>query len=187
MIVIVDYGLGNLGAVNNMFGRIGASSEITSDPAVIERAAALVLPGVGAFDQGMSNLDASGLTPVVNEVALVRKIPVLGICLGWFPADVRKFTVTDNSSLRIPHMGWNTVRPTRASDLLAETEPRFYFAHSYFVTCDVSDLVLATTTYGSPFCSVLQSSNIVATQFHPEKSHRFGMALLRAFVNRVRA
>lgn len=201
MIVIVDYGIGNLGSVLNMLKRVGAPATISSDPVEIEKADKLILPGVGAFDAGMKQLQDSQLIGVLSEKALTRKTPTLGICLGmqllmenseegelpglgWIKGSNVRFRLEEgNGHLKVPHMGWNTVEVKRADSLFKELadEARFYFVHSYRVVCERESDVLATTNHGEDFVSALESGNIMGTQFHPEKSHKFGMKLLSNF------
>jgi glutamine amidotransferase len=198
MITIVDYGMGNLGSIQNMFRRIGAASEISSDLKHIGQAKKIMLPGVGAFDSAMERINQSGLREVLDKKALVDRVPVLGICLGmqlltrsseegkiaglgWVNAETRRFPSIPN--LKVPHMGWNLVHKTRPNPLtdgLAD-DARFYFVHSYYVSTDNPDDSLLETEYGIKFDSVLNSGNIYGAQFHPEKSHKFGMTLLSNF------
>lgn len=199
MITIVDYGMGNLGSIGNMLKRIGVQSETTSDPSRIASAARLILPGVGAFDAGMDNLERSGLRPILDERVCDARVPVLGICLGmqlmthssgegerrglgWVEAETLRFAPAD-PALKVPHMGWNIARPVRA-DALVQALPdqaRFYFVHSYYVICERAEDVLLTTRHGTEFHSGFRHGNVWGVQFHPEKSHRFGMHLLRNF------
>ena len=201
MIVIVDYGIGNLGSVLNMLKRVGAAASISSDPVEIEKADKLILPGVGAFDAGMKQLQASNLIGLLSEKARARRTPTLGICLGmqllmdnseegelpglgWIKGSNLRFRLdADNGHLKVPHMGWNTVTVKRHDSLFKELddESRFYFVHSYRVVCRNDSDVLATTHHGEDFVSALQSGNIMGTQFHPEKSHKFGMKVLSNF------
>jgi glutamine amidotransferase len=202
MITIVDYGMGNLGSIRNMLKKIGVESEITADPSRIAAATKLVLPGVGAFDSGMENLEKSGLVPLLNERVRGAEVPILGICLGmqlmthsssegerrglgWVDAKALRFAPAD-PSLKVPHMGWNVARPVRSDALLEAlpAESRFYFVHSYYVACDRREDVLLTTRYGADFDSGFRHGNVWGVQFHPEKSHRFGMHLLRNFAER---
>jgi imidazole glycerol-phosphate synthase subunit HisH len=202
MITIVDYGMGNLGSIRNMLKKIGAKSEITADPARIAAATKLVLPGVGAFDAGMDNLERSGLVPLLDERVRAAGVPVLGICLGmqlmtrsssegerrglgWVDARTLRFAPAD-PTLKVPHMGWNVARPERADPLIDElpAEARFYFVHSYYVVCEQPGDVLLTTRHGREFHSGFRHGNVWGVQFHPEKSHRFGMHLLRNFAER---
>lgn len=200
MITIVDYGMGNLGSVHNMFKYIGVQSQISGDVDVISKAEKILLPGVGAFDAAMKRLSEVGLLEVLNQKALQDKVPVLGICLGmqmltrsseegkleglgWIPAKTVKFKFEDRK-LKVPHMGWNLVHQVNASPLIEELpeEPRFYFVHSYHVVADDDKYVLMRTNYGYEFDSVITNGdNIFGAQFHPEKSHKFGMKLFKNF------
>jgi glutamine amidotransferase len=203
MIVVVDYGLGNVGSVLNMLRRIGhTDAAISAAPDVIAAADRIILPGVGAFDEGMQRIDdAPGLRSALDEVALRRRRPVLGVCLGmqmlgtgseegareglgWIDARCVGFRgVAECQGLRVPHMGWNAVRPRRSHALGDQLPPdaRFYFVHSYFMRCGCPDDVLFETEYGLSFASGVQRENIIGVQFHPEKSHRYGFLLLSAF------
>jgi glutamine amidotransferase len=203
MITIVDYNMGNLGSIRNMLKKLGVESRITADPHDVARAEKLILPGVGAFDAGMDNLAAvPGLRAALDRRVLEDRVPVLGICLGmqlmakrseegrreglgWVEAEVLRFQPGEQA-LRVPHMGWNRVTPARSSPLTDELppEPRFYFVHSYFARCAAEADVLLTTPYGAPFHSAFQRGNVYGVQFHPEKSHKFGMALLANFARR---
>jgi glutamine amidotransferase len=199
MIAVVDYDVGNVGAIANMMRRLGHQCVITADEAVLERADRIILPGNGAFDACMRNLDRSGLRPALERRVLQERVPLLGICvgaqmlghssaegqlrgLGWLDMRVERFP--DSAALRVPHMGWNTVRRVGGTHPLGaalDGEVRFYFVHSYYMSAaDPSD-VIGTCTYGVEFAAVVGRGNIVGTQFHPEKSHRFGKKLLAAF------
>jgi glutamine amidotransferase len=199
MIAIVDYNMGNLGSIFNMLKKLGVDAQITADPERIRSADKLILPGVGAFDAGMQNLERSGLIPLLGTRVLQERVPTLGICLGmhlmtrgsaegtrsglgWVDADAVRFEAMEGS-LKVPHMGWNRVMPARPSVLTdgLPKEPRFYFVHSYYVRCQDAGDVLLTTPYGVEFHSGFQRGNVFGVQFHPEKSHRFGMALLANF------
>lgn len=200
-IVIVDYGMGNLGSIVNMFKKIGAEACLSADPAVIRAAERLILPGVGAFDSGMANLHERGLVALLTEKVVVEKTPILGLCLGmqlfsrgseegsrpglgWIAADTVRFKFEHNpDKLKIPQMGWNYIEQCQDSPLFANMPPlaRFYFVHSYHLQCDSYENVLATTDYGYDFPSMVVRDNIWGAQFHPEKSHKFGMLLLRNF------
>jgi len=200
MIVIIDYQMGNIGSILNMLKKIGAAGTISSDPAVIGQADRLILPGVGAFDQGMANLERMGLIPVLNEKVMVGRTPVLGICLGmqlmtksseegkkaglgWVNARTVRFKHDPALNLKVPHMGWNAIVPKKESPLLADmyAEPRFYFVHSYHAVCGDPADVLTSTFHGYEFTSAFQHGSVIGVQFHPEKSHKFGMRLLKNF------
>jgi glutamine amidotransferase len=201
MITIINYHMGNLGSITNMLKRIGAMSTITSDPAEIEVAEKFILPGVGHFDKAMHNLTHLGLVDVLRKKVLEDKVPVLGICLGmqllcknseegsrdglgFVDAYVKRFYFTDEIGLKIPQMGWNLIKPEKASPLLENNgkDSRFYFVHSYHVVCNNPQDVLTSTYHGYRFTSSFERDNIIGVQFHPEKSHRFGMQLLKNFV-----
>jgi imidazole glycerol-phosphate synthase subunit HisH len=201
-IVVINYGLGNPASVKNMLRKAGHDAEVTSDRDAILGASRLLLPGVGAFDHGMQNLADLGLVDVLNEAVLVRRTPILGICLGlqlmsrrseegvlpglgWLAADTVRFRFAQPAEdLRVPHMGWNTVAPAKDSFLAPhDDEARFYFVHSYHVRCDEPADVALTADYGCPVVAAAVRGNVAGTQFHPEKSHKYGLALLRAFVD----
>lgn len=200
MIAIIDYGMGNVGSVFNMLRKLRTKVIITSKPEEIEAADKLILPGVGHFDRGMTNLKASGLVELLNAQVLEQQKPVMGICLGmqmmtrgseegslpglgWVDADTRKFLPVDN--LKIPHMGWNHVTALSDRKLFDSSTPepaRFYFVHSYYVKADSHDDVAAYCHYSHDFVAAFEVNNIMGVQFHPEKSHIFGMDLFRKFV-----
>lgn len=199
MITIIDYGLGNLGSIKNMLTKIGCDSIITSNIEKITKSSKLILPGVGSFDNGMNNLKKRKMIPILNDLVLNKKIPILGICLGmqllaknsqegnlkglgWIDADTIKFI---NKELKVPHMGWNNINIFQKNKLfegLEKEDTRFYFVHSYYVKCNNSNNILTTTNYGLNFTSSINKQNIYGVQFHPEKSHKFGMQLLENFV-----
>jgi glutamine amidotransferase len=199
MIAIVDIGIGNLGSIVNMLDKCKVKALRTSSVTDIEKADKIILPGVGSFDNFMRKLEEYGLIPVLSRKAQVQRTPIIGICLGmqilgkrseegslpglgWLDAETVRFKF-DGNSLRIPHMGWNTVKiqgePSIFKDM--DEEPRFYFVHSYHLVCKDGEDVLATTHYGYDFTSSVRKGNIYGTQFHPEKSHKFGMRLLKNF------
>ncbi|HRK02778.1 MAG TPA: imidazole glycerol phosphate synthase subunit HisH, partial [Oligoflexia bacterium] len=202
--VIIDYGVGNLGSIQNMLQRVGVRSLVSSNSEEIHGAQRLIFPGVGAFDHGIKNLRARGLEPVLKEAVLSKRIPILGICvgmqllangsdegaeagLGWIPGRVVKFSKVD-PNMKIPHMGWNRVEPKsdlclfRGLDSPEFEDPRFYFVHSYYFRCERPNDILGTTEYYVPFVSAIRHENIWGVQFHPEKSHKFGMKLFRNFI-----
>ena len=200
-IAIVDYGVGNLGAIPNMLRRLDAVAEVTSDPRVVRAADKVILPGVGAFDAGMRRIRELDLEEPILARAADGAI-VLGLCLGMellfegseeggepglalLPGQVVEFSFAAATSLPIPHMGWNHVRPRGTSPLLSGLgdEPRFYFAHSFHAVPASEGDVIAETTYGYPFASVVGRGNVMGAQFHPEKSHRFGLQLFRNFLS----
>jgi glutamine amidotransferase len=201
MIAIVDYGMGNLGSIFNMFKKIGANSVITSDLEEIRKAPKILLPGVGSFDTAMNRINEAGMLEVLNHKALVEKVPVLGICLGmqlltasseegtspglnWIPARTIKFKFEKEQNLKIPHMGWNMVQASTPGKLTEDLlEPsRFYFVHSYYVKVENEKNSMLKTSYGLTFDSAIQNENIYGAQFHPEKSHKFGMRFFENFV-----
>lgn len=200
MIVIVDYGMGNIASVENMIRKVGGEAKLSSSPAEVRSAAKLVLPGVGSFDPGMRALGERSLDAAVREAANAHGAYVLGICLGMqllfdsseegslpglalVSGDVRRFRPAA-PGLRVPHMGWNVARPTRATRLFSPgaEESRYYFVHSFHARCAREEDVSAVTTYGYDFACAVERGNVMGVQFHPEKSHRFGMALFRRFI-----
>ncbi|MEI2635674.1 MAG: imidazole glycerol phosphate synthase subunit HisH [Methylotenera sp.] len=200
MITIVDYGMGNVGSVFNMLRKLRAKVQISSDKNEIAKSDKLILPGVGHFDRGMNSLNSSGLATILSEQVLVNKKPILGICLGmqmmtrgseegvqqglsWVAADTVKFSPDNN--LKIPHMGWNQVKSSIGAKLFESSpvEPeRFYFVHSYYVRADNPKDVAAHCHYGHDFVAAFEVGNIMGVQFHPEKSHLFGMNLFQRFI-----
>lgn len=202
MLVIIDYNVGNLGAILNMIKRIGGDAVISSSPKEIANASKLILPGVGAFDYGMQQLESLGIADILHQKVIKEKTPILGICLGmqlmtnhseegnksglkWINAHVKKFQFSSND-VKVPHMGWNYVNPYHYNSLykgFENTKPRFYFVHSYYVSCaDTEDILSATTYHNLEFVSSFQKNHIFGVQFHPEKSHIFGMQLLKNFI-----
>ena len=207
MIVIVDYGLGNLGSIYNILKRLGAEAVISSKPAEIKKANKLILPGVGSYDYGMEQMEKFRLIDTLNEQVLTKKVPVLGICLGsqlfakgseegnksglgWIDMEVVKFNNDKMSAfggLKIPHMGWNEIHLVKESPLFRDMyeNPRFYFVHSYHFAAANPDDVLSTASYGYEFVCAIEKNNIAGVQFHPEKSHKFGMKLLQNFAKSI--
>jgi glutamine amidotransferase len=203
MIVIVDYNAGNIASIKNMLNRLNFDCIVSSNKKDISSASKLILPGVGNFDYGMNKLFQLDLIETLDNVVLVNKTPVLGICLGaqimckdsdegvknglgWFDANVRKFDKNRmGEAARIPHVGWNTLKLRKKSRLLDEDDldPRYYFVHSYhFQANDINDIV-AESLYGYSFPCIFEKDNIFAVQFHPEKSHKYGMKLLSNFAS----
>ena len=202
MIALIDYGMGNLGSVSNALSFIGAAHRITSDPAQVAGADRVILPGVGAFGDCMANLRDYGLVDVIKQV-IAEDRPFLGICLGLqmlfseseemgrhegldiIPGKVVRFT----HDLKIPQIGWNQVKICQRCPQLegVRNHSYFYFVHSYYVVPEDVTVVAATTDYGYQFCSVIRRGNLFATQFHPEKSHDAGLAILRNFAGMVEA
>jgi len=200
MISVVDYGVANLGSILNMLKRIGAKADLVSTPEGVACAESIILPGVGSFDHGVSALQDSGLSEAIRKRILDDEVSILGICLGMqllglgstegvlsglglIDARCERFSFGENDSLKIPHMGWNTLIQKKNDRILEglDDTARFYFVHSYHMVCTDPDDVLATTDYGGEFTAMVQRDNITGVQFHPEKSHRFGMQLLRNF------
>lgn len=200
MIIVIDYKTGNVGAVFNMINRIGIDAKISSSSDEIAKADKLILPGVGSFDNAMKNLYDMDLLSILNRRVLEDEIPILGICLGmqlmtktsqegkmpgigWVDAETVRFKFDSDSSRKIPHMGWNSIRIIRNNALFNEVDQnfKFYFAHSYHVLCNNEKHILAKTCYEYEFVSIFNSNNIFGVQFHPEKSHRFGKKILENF------
>jgi imidazole glycerol-phosphate synthase subunit HisH len=198
-IAIINYGIGNLASIANMLKKVGASAQIVSDVSLIAKADKLILPGVGAFDHGMLNLKQAGLIEILNDIVLAKSVPILGICLGmqlmtkrseegalpglgWVDAETVRFKFEkEEKYLKIPHMGWNTVKFCKNTDLFKgiQQEPRFYFVHSYHAVCKNDEDILTKTMHGYEFVSSFSHKNITGVQFHPEKSHKYGMDFLR--------
>lgn len=202
--MIVDYHMGNVGSIKNMLKHIGHTAEVSNDPSVIQSASKLIVAGVGAFDTAIRNFEA--LRPLMNEKVLLEKTPILGICLGmqlfsksseegrlpgfgWINAKTIRFDFSGiDEKLNIPHMGWNVVALRKKSSKLFDgmpERPRFYFAHSYHYDNVIDEDVLTSTSYGFDFVSAVEKENIFGVQFHPEKSHTFGMKLLENFARLV--
>ena len=199
MITIIDYGMGNLGSVFNMFKKIGVASKITSDLEEIKTATKLLLPGVGSFDKAIQRINTSKIKEVLDYKVLKEQTPILGICLGmqlltnsseegiekglgYINASAKKFSFQDNK-MKIPHMGWNLVHKSTKSKLTDGfiQESRFYFVHSYYVEVENQENSILKTNYGLEFDSAIQHENVYGAQFHPEKSHKYGMKLLENF------
>lgn len=201
-IVIIDYGMGNLGSISNMLKFIGYSAAITSDFKIIEKAEKIILPGVGRFDRAMKNIYDLNLADVIKEKALIDKVPFLGICLGMqlmcrhsqegnqnglglISGDVKGFNL--DKLFKVPHMGWNSIEPNSNIKILEnlDSTSRFYFVHSYYVKTDNESNVLTYTNYGYKFASgITNNENIFGVQFHPEKSHKYGVTLFKNFIEK---
>lgn len=201
MIRIVDYGLGNIHAFLTLYKRLGIEAASARTAADLADATKLILPGVGAFDHAIEQLEQSGMRPVLEVMVHEHKVPVLGICVGmqmlagsseegqlpglnWVPGRVRSFRSTPASqTLPMPHMGWNHVNPKPDSPLFTgfDPDPRFYFLHSFYFECADAEHVSATADYGLQFACVVSNGHIHGVQCHPEKSHHFGTALLKNF------
>ena len=199
MITLVDYGLGNIHAFANIYKRLGVSCSIARDAEELSRASSLILPGVGAFDWAMKRLEASGLRRTLDDLVLNQKRPVLGICvgmqmmanyseegslpgLGWIPGEVKRFDENLLSPKTVlPHMGWNDVSPKDHSLFANISDPRFYFLHSYHFLPISLGHVLAEAEYGVSFAAAVCKNHIMGVQFHPEKSHHWGVQMLQNF------
>ena len=200
MIKIINYGMGNIGSLSKAFKRVGVNSEVVSDLENIRETDKIILPGVGHFGRAMVNLKSQDLIQPLNYLVNSRKIPIFGICLGmqlfakgseecnceglgWIDADVKKIEVTD--SLKVPHMGWNIIRNKKESEIIKNSDynssTSFYFVHSYYMDCYDKESILFTTNYDFEFCSGVEKDNIFGVQFHPEKSHKSGLSLIKSF------
>ncbi len=201
MITIIDYDMGNVASIKNMFHKIGADDvKISREKDDILTATKLVLPGVGAFDQGISNLRAFGIYDFIREAVIDKHVPIMGICLGMqllgrkseegkleglalLPFDTIRFNL--DSEYKIPHMGWSDVSIHKNSPIvenMIDTEQRFYFVHSYHAVCDDTKDVLMTCNYGYDFVAAVSRDNVYGFQFHPEKSHKYGMEIFKNYV-----
>lgn len=199
MITIIDYNMGNIGSIANMLKKLRVESVITSDKRIIQNAKKIILPGVGSFDKAFDNIKKLDLFEILNIKANVDQIPLLGICLGmqlltnnseegiekgfgWIDADTFRFR--GSNKIKIPHMGWNSTLKSSNSDLTKNLieNSRFYFVHSYYVKVKNESNSILKTTYSIEFDAAIQRKNIYGVQFHPEKSHKFGMQLLKNFI-----
>ena len=201
MIAIIEYGLGNIGAFVNVYQRLNIPVAVAKTADDLKAATKIILPGVGAFDRAINRLNNSGMRETLDKLVLDNKLPVIGICagmqmlaksseegvlagLGWIDGAVKRFDASVlKSKTRLPHMGWNTIRPDNDNPLLLNlsNESRFYFLHSYYFQCNNPHDAIATTEYGIQFASAVNSRNIYGVQFHPEKSHQWGIQLLKNF------
>lgn len=198
---IVNYGTGNIGSIVNILNKVGASPTVINDPRELVKSDRIILPGVGSFDNAMSIINTDDWLPALTNFSLSGR-PIMGICLGmqimmnkseegvlpglgWIDGEVHSFKNHEYSPpLRIPHMGWNVANIQKTNLLFdpLEDEERFYFIHSYYASCNNQSDVLTTTPYKHDFVSSFQKDNILGFQFHPEKSHKFGIQLFRRFI-----
>jgi glutamine amidotransferase len=205
MISIVDYGLGNLKAFANIYKRLNIPAEIVTTAEQLKKSEKIILPGVGAFDHAMERLNNSGLRDTLDDLVLNKKIPVLGICVGmqmlgnssdegklsglkWIDGEVKLFDVNSiKHTTRLPHMGWNDVEPTKLNPILEglDSNAIFYFLHSYYFSCNNPEDSIAESDYGIRYTCAVNHNNIYGVQFHPEKSHNYGIQLLKNFANLV--
>lgn len=203
MIGVIDYGVGNIRAFLNIYQKLSVPVKTVREKDDFQGINKLILPGVGSFDYAMSRLEESGMRPELSRLVLEQKVPVLGICvgmqmlantsdegklpgLGWIDADVIKFDPNKIPfATHLPHMGWNDVKPRSGSHLFKGMEEmaKFYFLHSYYFMSRNQDLIVAESNYGIDFTCAVSSGNIHGVQFHPEKSHQWGIKLLENFVN----
>ena len=201
MIGIIDYGLGNVKAFANVYNNLNLPIKIVDQPSRLKHIDRIILPGVGSFDYAMKKLEASGMRQVLDELVIQNNIPVLGICvgmqmlanssdegnqsgLGWIDATVKKFDFSNiKKSLIIPHMGWNTIQSINNNSLFKDLgdEVSFYFLHSYYFQCNKKNDIIAISDYGGEFTCGVNCKNIFGIQFHPEKSHHYGIKLLKNF------
>lgn len=201
MITLIDYGVGNIFAFQNVYKRLDIPTKIAKTPADLEDAQKLILPGVGAFDYAMAQLNSSGMRQKLDELVLDKKIPIIGICVGmqmmgnrsdegtseglkWIDADIIKFDENlIQQRTKLPHMGWNDVNPIEGHPLFEglEQEAIFYFLHSFYFKCKNAVDSIAISDYGIPFTSAVNAKNVYGIQFHPEKSHQYGEKLLHNF------
>lgn len=203
MIAIVDYGVGNINAFLYIFKQLNIPAYKANSAEDLKRATKLILPGVGAFDHAMEKLNSSGMRETLDKMVLEQKVPVIGICvgmqmlansseegkhagLGWIDGTVKKFIPSRIPfKTKFPHMGWNDINPVKQSKLLEtlEIDSQFYFLHSYYLVCNREEDVLATANYGEIFACIINYENIYGIQCHPEKSHQYGVTLLKNFAN----
>ncbi|MGI9581163.1 imidazole glycerol phosphate synthase subunit HisH [Chryseobacterium sp. RRHN12] len=201
MITIIDYGVGNINAFVNVYKRVDVPVKVAKTKEDLEGAQKLILPGVGHFDHAMTQLNNSGMREKLDELVLNQKVPVIGICVGmqmmanrsdegimeglkWIDATVKKFDETKIQQVtRLPHMGWNDVKPVKDVGLFEGLQDNsiFYFLHTYYFECNNSEDIMAVTEYGGEFASAAHHENKFGIQFHPEKSHHYGEILLHNF------
>ena len=200
MIVIINYGMGNLRSISNKFRKLDIPAIVSSDIDTIKKADKLILPGVGHFRTGMTHLNEMGAISILNDMVIKNKVPILGICLGvqlftsfseegnlkglnWIDATTIRFKVSDKITYKVPHMGWNTVEFENRNrlDEHLDYNDSFYFVHSYHLKCNDKSVVWMKTVYDYEFVSAIRMDNIYGTQFHPEKSHEAGMFIIKNF------
>jgi glutamine amidotransferase len=200
MITIIDYGLGNVIAFANVYKKLNMPIVVARQVEDLKNATKVILPGVGSFNTAMQRLEKSGMRQLLDEMVLHCHMPVLGVCvgmqmlarsseegnlpgLGWINGEVKRFVPSSENAIRIPHMGWNSLKQLKTSSLLQgiDLNARFYFLHSYYFRCHRSEDIIAVTDYDGEFACVVNSENIFGVQFHPEKSHQWGIRLLENF------
>lgn len=207
MIKVLNIGIGNIASLTNMLRKAGSETELCSKSDDLDGAKAIILPGVGSFDNGINRLAGSGLLDALQQKVFDERVPILGVCLGmqllfetseegnlpglgWLKGNVTRFDFSGlkhDKPLKIPHMGWNLIKPKSHESLYAglEEEARYYFVHSYHVNCVNTSDILATANYGYEFTCSIKHNNIWGAQFHPEKSHRFGLQFFKNFLKEI--
>ncbi len=206
MIVILDYGVGNLKSIQNMIRKAGGEAVISSNKELVAKASTVILPGVGAFDHGMEKLHELGFVELLKNLVYEKGVMILGVCLGmqllferseegsldglgFIKGTVKRFQFKKEQNLKVPHMGWNIVNPIENAFLYKNlpNNARFYFVHSFYVECEREQDILATASYGLDFACSVNSGNVFGAQFHPEKSHKFGMQFFKNFLEYINA
>jgi glutamine amidotransferase len=199
---VIDYGLGNVGSIINMLRYVGCNAKAVSNPTELVNADGIILPGVGNFDRGMTCLHQTGMVTELEKLFISKEIPILGICLGmqlmcksseegvmsglgFIDAHVRRFNFPNRVDLKIPHMGWNEVKVKKTGTVLGDINlplSRYYFVHSFYVDCNDKSDIAGVSKYDEEFVSAFQVDKLTGVQFHPEKSHKYGMNLLKNFI-----